>query len=482
MLNPTQYSACDLVDMVLKKDISPTELLESHLLRFRSLNPELNAVVYTQIDKAKKRAKKLEALLMRGEALGALYGLPMTIKESYDWVGSPSTWGLPELRNNFPISDSEIVRRLEQSGAIIYGKTNVPARLADWQTFNGFYGTTNNPWNLSYSPGGSSGGSAVSIAVGMASLDVGSDIGGSIRNPAHYCGIFGHKPSSGIIPMDGHQLPERNVPFDMLVGGPLARTSKDLALGFNVLTGATNRIEQAPPLETSRHGARKLRDFKVGVMPTSTICAQDDELTNQLDSVIVSLCKNGLKVDRNPNIGFDLKMAHHTYLLLLRSATTCFLTEEEFQEHIRRARVADLDSTNYRSYVDHGVALYHRDWQKLDNTRRDIEKAWETYFESCDLLLCPAAASAAVPHDHVGDRSDRLLLINGTQEPVVDQLFWAGLANCSYLPATVVPVGLTASGLPCGLQIIGGYGNDDLTLEFAGIIEREIGGYRTPES
>ena len=199
-------------------------------------NPTINAIIFTQIEKARERAKAADTALARGEVWGELHGLPMTIKECFDWVGTPSTWGNPIYKDNYPKTDAVTVQRLEGAGAIIFGKTNVPLMLADWQSFNVIYGTTNNPWDLTRAPGGSSGGAAAALAAGLTGLEIGSDIGSSIRNPAHYCGIFGHKPTYGIVPCQGHAIPGDFTPTDINVCGPLARSTEDLAIALDVLT------------------------------------------------------------------------------------------------------------------------------------------------------------------------------------------------------------------------------------------------------
>ncbi|HZT18113.1 MAG TPA: amidase family protein, partial [Dongiaceae bacterium] len=229
--------AHQLAGKLRSREIGCVELLEHHLRRVERFNPAVNAIIWTDVDRARRRAAEADRALARGEIWGPLHGLPMTIKESFDLAGAPTTWGMPELRGNVPATNAIAAERLLQAGAVIFGKTNVPLSLADWQSFNAVYGTTNNPWDPTRTPGGSSGGSAAALAAGLSALELGSDIGASIRNPAHYCGVAGHKPSWGIVPLRGHSARDTLSMPDISVAGPLARTAEDLALALSVLAG-----------------------------------------------------------------------------------------------------------------------------------------------------------------------------------------------------------------------------------------------------
>ena len=473
----TLKPAIELAGMIQRREVGAEELLNLHLDRYQQFNSQLNAVVFCQIDKARTRAQAADTALTRGQIWGPLHGLPMTVKDSFDWVGSPSTWGIPALQDNYPKKDAIIVERLQAAGAIIYGKTNVPLKLADWQSFNDIYGTTNNPWDLSRSPGGSSGAAAVALATGMSSLEIGSDIGASIRNPAHYCGIFGHKPTMGIVPLQGHQQPHDHTLYDIMVGGPMARSAADLTMTLNVLAGAAApdhmgwRLKLPPPRKS------RLSDFKVGVMLQSPACVQDNTLTEQLEVTVDALDRAGVQVDRSAWPNIDMQRCQHIYMLLLRATLGTSLSDEEFEAKCTEAKDRNADDRSCRAYMERGASIHHRDWWQLHNEREAMRLRWTEFFDDHDLLLCPTAASTAFPHDHQGERADRTIEINGRQEPVTDQFFWAGLCGMVYLPSTVVPAGLTRQGLPCGLQIVAGYLEDLTALEFARLMEQEIGGF-----
>src|SRR6202795_956107 len=206
MLATPFRSAKELAADIRKKKIGCLELLDLYLTRVEKHNPSLNAIIATDVESARKRARAADRALARKQVWAPLHGVPMTIKESYDVVGMPTTWGVPELKDNFPPRNALAVDRLLGAGVVLFGKTNVPIYLADYQSYNAIYGTTNNPWDLSRAPGGSSGGSAAALAAGLSGIEAGSDIGSSIRNPAHYCGVYGHKPTFGIVPQHGQTL------------------------------------------------------------------------------------------------------------------------------------------------------------------------------------------------------------------------------------------------------------------------------------
>ncbi|HSB42301.1 MAG TPA: amidase family protein, partial [Methylomirabilota bacterium] len=268
MTEPHFRSAKQLATDIRRRRIGCLEALELFLARVDRYNPRLNAIIAMDADGARRRARRADAALRRGKVWGPLHGVPMTVKESYDVVGMPTTWGLPELKDNLPPRNALAVDRLLEAGVVLFGKTNVPAWLADWQSYNAIYGTTNNPWDLSRTPGGSSGGSAAALAAGLTGLDAGSDIGSSIRNPAHYCGVYGHKPTFGIVPPRGQALPGRVAQGDISVVGPMGRSADDLALGLAVMAGADEIDGTGWRLELPAPRRKSLREFRVAVMLT----------------------------------------------------------------------------------------------------------------------------------------------------------------------------------------------------------------------
>ena len=473
-------TALEQGELIRSGHISARELLELHVRQYENHHERINAVVFTCLEKAREVATRLDDELTQGRVRGPLHGVTMTVKDSYDLVDTPSTWGIPELRDNLAKSDSIAVERLKNAGLVIYGKTNVPYRIADWQSFNAIYGTTNNPWNLARTPGGSSGGAAAALATSMSSLEIGSDIGASIRNPAHYCGLFGHNPSYGIVPLHGHQPPGNEAFLDLLVGGPLARSTADLKVALDILAGAGGHDAKAWHLKLPPARKNNLKTFRIAAMLESPVCAQDDTLTQQLHSTLDRLRSAGANISEVARPHFDFKEYHDLYLLLLRAATGTVLSESEFHDHLEGARVRPATDSSYRAQIERGVSLYYRKWWHLHNQREKHRIEWKRFFSDYDILLCPVAASTAFPHDQEGERPDRTIIINGKPESVVDQLFWAGITTLAYLPSTVIPTGVASDGLPCGLQIITDYLEDHTALEFAGLAEQILGGVTPP--
>ncbi len=474
-------SATDQAAAVASKEISAAELLDATIERYERLNPAINAVVATQVDVARVRAAEADAATAAGQSWGPLHGVPMTIKEAWDWVGSASTSGHPDLSEWRPERNSQAIDRLLDAGAIIYGKTNLPVSMADWQTFNPVYGTTSNPWNTDMIPGGSSGGAAAALAAGLTALELGSDIGASIRNPAHYCGVFGHKPTFGLVPMAGHGNPCSPTLIDIGVGGPMARYASDLTLGLDIVAGAGGLDARGWNLDLPEPRKTRPDQIRAAVMLESDCCVvQDDELTEQLAATVAALGELGVQLDFVARPDVDLERAHHTYLMLLRGATGAEYPADAYEAQAEHAARYEQGDRDYQAISAAGTRMSHWQWARYHRQREDDRLAWDAFFDDYDVLLCPTAATAAYPHDHGGERADRTIPVNGGQQPTTDQLFWAGLSCGVYLPGTVAPAGLTASGLPCGLQIVTGHLRDREGIAFAELMERELDGYQTP--
>ena len=482
MLDLHYAKATELADKIRKKEIGCLEILDLYLARTEKYNDALNAIILLDKEAARKRAIEADKALAKGELWGPFHGVPMTIKESFDVAGKPSTWGVPAFEHNIARDDCLAVKRMKASGVTLFGKTNVPFMLSDWQSFNQIYGTTNNPWDINRSPGGSSGGSAAALAAGMTGIDAGSDIGASIRNPAHYCGIFGHKPTFGILPTVGHALPGDEVPADISVIGPLARGADDLRIATLAMAGVTGQDSAGLSLKLQETRKKEIREFRVGVLLESPCCVQDNELTDQLQVAIDSLAALGINIDDKVKPLADLERANLVYLMLLRATTgSRLVSDNEFEKHRARAIKSDPYDFSYKTIQDRAVTMSHREWLAWNNERELLRREWQHFFDDYDLLLTPVAASAAFPHDQSGERPDRTIPINDGRESGIDQLFWAGLPGAVYLPATSAPVGLTRSGLPCGLQIIGPYMQDLTTIHFSKLIETHLGGFVAPK-
>jgi amidase len=472
-------SAVEIADLIRSKKASSVEVLEHFLARIERINPKLNAIIWMDAERSRKRAREADAALARGEVWGPLHGVPMTIKESYQVPGSPTTWGLPEYKNNITETSALAVERLEKAGVNLFGKTNVPVLLADWQSFNPIYGSTNNPWNTDLTPGGSSGGSAAALAAGLTGVEAGSDIGASIRNPAHYCGVFGLKPTYGIIPLRRHSLPNAYAPGDISCVGPLTRGAADLDVMLDVMSGADELDDYCWKLELPHAKATSLKGMKIAVKLSDPNCEIDGEYTNVLQALVEKLAKAGATVkEMEPEI--DTKRLHEIYVQLLRAATSARTPDADIAGWKAALAAGGSNPDQYLELMVKGVDLTHRAWLPLNNERHKLRFAFDAFFKDWDILLCPAASSAAWPHDQKGERWKRTIPINGKPQPTTSQLFWAGYSGVDYLPSTVGPAGLTNSGLPVGYQAIARHGHDKTAIALSRFVEREIGGFVPP--
>ena len=480
MLDVPFRSARQLAAAITKKAIGCLELLDLYLARVAKYDGALNAVVVRDFDRARTRARAADRALARREAWGPLHGVPMTVKESYDVAGLPTTWGVPAYKNNVAAKNALAVDRLLGAGAVLFGKTNVPLYLADWQTFNAIYGTTNNPWDTTRAPGGSSGGAAAALAAGLTGLEAGSDIGSSIRNPAHFCGVYGHKPTWGIVPRDGQALPWQTAPVDIDVVGPLARSADDIAVALAIMAGPDAIEAGGWQLRLRPPRRRRLRDFKVALMLDAPGFPVDREVQDQLAALGDFLRRRKAKVDERARPAIDAAEAFRVYVRLLRAATSDRQSDADFARNVDIARALAPDDESYHARATRAAVLSHRDWLAANEARHRMRRAWAEFFTTYDLLLCPVAGTAAFPHDQQGERHERTVIVNGQRVPVVDHMFWAGYSGASYLPSTAAPCGFTPAGLPVGVQIVGPQYGDLACLAFARLLEREFQAFVPP--
>jgi amidase len=471
-------SAAVIAQLIRDRKISAAEALEHFLARIDSYNGRINAVIWRAAAHARQRARAADEALAKGEVFGPLHGVPMTIKESYNVAGSPTTWGDPMLRDNVTTASALAVERLTKAGVVLFGKTNVPLMLSDHQSYNDIYGTTSNPWDVSRVPGGSSGGSAAALAAGLTGLEAGSDIGGSIRIPAHFCGVFGLKPTWGVVAPAGQALPGSHAYSDMSVIGPLARGAEDLDIALDIMAGADDIDGTAWKVDLPACGAASLRDFRVAVKLRDPNFEVETEYVDKIAGLADTLAKRGATV-KEVEPAADSARLYELYIVLLRAATSARTGEAEIARW-RDAAAAATGSERYLDLTVRGSTLSHRDWLKLNNERHALRRLFAAFFKDWDILLCPAASSAAFPHDHSSERWQRKITVNGKDVPATDNLFWAGYSGLVYLPSTVGPAGVLRSGLPVGYQAIAASGGDRTAIAFSRFIEREIAGFVPP--
>jgi amidase len=480
---PPYRSAIELRNALAARRVSARELTDAAIARIEALDDKINAVVVRDFDRARTAAKAADDALAKDEKR-PLLGLPMTVKEQYNVEGLPTCWGYPKFKDWKPGFDALAVQRLKAAGAIILGKTNVPKGLGDWQSYNKVYGTTNNPWDLARTPGGSSGGSAAALAAGYVSLELGSDIGGSLRAPAHFCGVCAHKPSLDLVPQRGSGYPESPpIPVigDMSVGGPMARSAADLALELDVIAGPDpmwDGIGYKLALPPPRHD--KLADFRVEVLDEHPLCPTANSVRGALNALADELAKAGCQVSRTNTHQPNLARTTRNYAELLAAFFSLDLSPDERVRYSAEAQVLSPENQGLRAYDLRGVTISHPEWIRASRERSFLRAHWQALFQDIDVLLCPPMPTVAFPQDQSEPQENRVLDIDGKTVPYDNQMAWCAIATPTGLPATVTPIGHDERGLPIGVQIVGGFLDDRTTLKFAELIERELGGFMPP--
>ena len=474
-------STVQIASAIRRGAMSSSEVLERCVRRVDQFNPSLNAVVVMDLERARERARLADDASSRGEVWGPLHGLPMTIKDSFEVCGMPTTSGAPKLKNHQPTRNATAVQRLTDAGAIIFGKTNLPIYADDVQTYNEVYGTTNNPWDISRSPGGSSGGAAAALAAGLTPLELGSDIGGSVRNPAHFCGVYGHKPTWGIIPTRGHIPPPPGTlaPADLVVAGPMARYPEDLSLAFELIAGAESPASLGWKLDLPGPRKTAVGDYRAAAWLDDPACPIDSEVLDILGSAIDTLAGAGVTIADAARPIPSLAESHELYLQTLYAVYGAAYKGEALDALAHQAAESPR-SNEYASRFARGATQRHGAWMRANEDRVVLREQWQAFFGDFDVLLTPVMPTAAFPHNQKGSINKRTFPVNGQERPYLDQLTWAGMVSLVHLPATVVPVGLTRSGLPVGMQIVGPYMGDRTTLDFACRMADVVGGFVVP--
>ena len=469
------WTAARVAAAIRTGELRSRDHLEALLERVAAHNGPLNVVVTLDASRARREADAADAAVERGDPLGPLHGVCMTIKDSFQTSGMRTTCGVPQYADLVPETDAVPVARLRAAGAVIFGKTNVPMWANDVQSYNEVFGTSNNPWDTARTVGGSSGGAAGALAAGFTPIELGSDIGGSIRGPATTCGVTGHKPSWGIVPALGQipGPPGTLTQADIAVAGPLARDVDDLELVLDVIAGpddwqaAAWRLELPPP----RHA--RLRDYRVAVWLDDSAAPIASDVRALLVEAAEALRSAGATVDyeARPDFGFDYAVS--VFHQLLAAAECGGYSRDEIE---RMASTGKGDDGL-------GAALYsqrHRAWLSANERRLQMRRKWRSFFERFDAVLLPALPTTAIPHDHSEPKGARRFVVDSAERSYFEQLSWVGLTGVAWLPATVVPVGVSPAGLPVGVQIAGPYLEDRTCLALARRLFELRGGFRPP--
>jgi amidase len=450
--------ATDLAAAIRGREIKSRELLELYLDRIERLNAKLNAVVTLAADEAGAAADAADARTASGDDLPPLHGLPITIKDAIETAGIRSTGGAVELTDHVPARDAPAVAMLKQAGAIVFGKTNLPRWSGDAQSYNEIFGTTNNPWDVTRVPGGSSGGPAAAVAAGLTSFELGTDIGGSVRMPSHCCGTFGLKPSYGVVPQRGYldSVGGGTTDADINVFGPMARSAGDLELLMSVLAGPEPARQPAWRVELPAPTVTSLRRARVAVWL--------DDPENPGERAMVDVLRRA--VDAVADAGAIV---------------------EEVRPPVDPARQIELFSGLITPAVSlsageaaEAMAGPHLTWLQRQREREAMKETWAGWFTAYDALLTPVMCTTAFPHQQEGDFLSRQLMIDGVPRPYLSVIFWTGMFGLLELPVAVPPVGRTADGLPVGVQVITPFLRDRQAIALAGLIADVAGGYEVP--
>jgi amidase len=467
-------SAIAIARKIRRREISSREAVDYFLARVAALDKPINCVVTIDAQRARTEADAADAALARGEGRGPLHGVPMTVKDSFQTAGMRT--GAPELSSFIPQEDAWPVARLREAGAIIFGKTNLPIYAGDLQSYNEVFGTTNNPYDLSRTPGGSSGGSGAALACGFTPLELGSDIGGSIRLPSHMSGVVGHKPSYGIVPAHG-QIPGPPGTLtlaDLAVAGPRARTVDDLKLGLDIMAGPNRWEHPAWQLKLPPARSRTLEGYRIAAWLDDPRCRVEAEVRDLLEKAARSLADAGARVDYEARPAFTLDKAVDTFAALLQAALAGGVSREKLDDYA--ATIGDTAAATPRRLL----AMRHREWLSYNERRLQMRKRWEEFFVNWDAILLPVMPCAAILHDLSEPMAGRIVEVGGEQRPYWDLTAWMAPAGACYLPVTVVPVGRLSNRLPVGIQIVGPYLHDRTTLDVGKRLLAMVGGCPRP--
>jgi amidase len=473
-------SAAEAAQAIRTGRISARELTQRMLDRIQLHNPKLGAMVNVLADQALTEAASIDAGRPGKQADGPLRGVPIVIKDAFEIAGVPTTGGVKQLAKYRPATDSEVVRRLRAAGAIVLGNTNVPLALSDWQSYNDIYGTTNNPWDLARTPGGSSGGSAAALAAGLGYFSPGSDRSGSLRIPASFCGIYAHKPSRDVVPLRGwFPSPPGGPPqlSDLIsVAGPMARTAADLKMGMQVMGGPDGDDIKAYRWTLPAPRRTRLSDYRVGYVLDDPSCPVDPAVRERLEAAVAALGRAGVQLRQGWPAGIDPVAQYRTYLYIM----FCGIGPPPGTkpEDMRPAAARD-DGTLASIFAQTVVDPISR-FIAHEREQQRARAAWRAAFQELDVFLMPTNFVAAFPHDHSDPLQARRLTTHAGLRPYTDLFFWIAFASIACLPATAAPIGRTAEGLPVGLQILGPYLEDATPIDFAERAAEVLGGFVAP--
>src|SRR5215469_706166 len=455
MIDIVFSSTTELATAIRAGHVAATEVLEAHLAQIATHNPALNAIITMDAERAHARAREADEALARGQVWGPLHGVPFTLKDAHATAGMRTTTGFPPLADYVPQEDGTVTARLKAAGGILIGKTNVHEMLADpAQTNNPIFGRTNNPWDIERTPGGSSGGAAAALASGMTPFEIGTDLSGSIRIPAHFCGLFGLKPTEQRVPLTGliPGLPAPRSVRIMSCIGPMARTGEDLALLYEIIAGPDGRDTEVELVPVDQVPDLALKHLRIAVAPTFPgfpVAAEIRYAVEELAKQLNPLCA---AVEEATLPAVDFKQELMSAGALIGMMIGAFKPEEQEQP------------TTLAKYLE---ALHTRDQSIL---------AWEQFFDKWDVLLCPPSMVTAFPHCEPGSP----LRVDGQEVTYWMVSAYSTLFDYTGHPAVVLPYKRDRDGLPIGVQLAGKRWNESRLLAMAKALSEVTGAFQRP--
>ncbi len=476
----TFLTATELADMIREKKVTSVEVLEAHLDHISKHNSKLNAIVTLNAEEARFRAREADAALDRGENWGPLHGVPVTIKDAFETRGLKTTASFKPLAEYVPQQDATVVERIKAAGAVIIGKTNMPMLALDIQTNSPIFGTANNPWDLSRTTGGSTGGGASSIASGLSPLEIGSDIGGSVRIPAHFCGVFSIKPTENIVAMTGH-IPEppdapRGVRH-MGVSGPLARSVEDLQLTLPLLAGPDGKCWDIAPVPMEKEAEMSSNDISLAWTDHFGNLTASQDTRDAMTAAVNTLSNAGCTVEKSNPSDLDFEKVWQTWGEVLGAevgsgmpAFPRFLTGMQYK--LMR------DKSVFKKGMLKGLKMTLHDYAKVLTRRDGLISQLENFLSGCDAWLCPVTAGPAFPHCKTGQP---IVIDEQPMSYFKAAVRFTSVFNLTGNPVVVIPMGKSREGLPLGMQIVGRRWTDMRLLSVAQAISNAIMPFQRPE-
>lgn len=471
--------AADLLRLLKKGEVSSLELVDHYIKRIEKFDGALNAIPVRDFDRARKAARKADKDRAAGKATGPLAGLPMTVKESLQVAGLKTTWGAKQFTKNISKETAVAVTRLQDAGAVIMGKSNVALFLGDYQSYNPEYGTAHNPYDTGRTPGGSSGGAAAAVAAGLTGAEMGSDLAGSVRVPASFCGVYTHKPSFGVVPTVGHSIFPSPVMPDLSVLGPIARSMRDVELMFSVIAGPTALDGRGWQLKLPKASFSSLKGMKIGVM----IDVDGAPVASSVRKGVQDLAKWMKSEDAKVStVKPPMAAAAHDELFhgILKGVLAGRMDEATYTSRMQQAAKLKPSDKSPGAVALRDFTQTHWTWAQRHSARTALRLAWEEIFAKFDVVLLPGTPIPGFPIDESDPPSSRKLDVDGRKEPYDIQWFWQGIASLSYLPSSVAPVGMSPEGMPVSVQVLGPFLGDNTTIAVAKMIEKRYHGFQPP--